>query len=54
MAGSRLLLTEHTAEVLADAGHGAGDIAKPVAAKSRRLSPGGVLVGSVEGGMNGY
>ena len=54
MAGSPPLLTDNTAEVLADAGHGAGAIATLVAAMSQRLSPGGALVGSVEGEMNGY
>ena len=53
VGGPPLLLTDHT-EVLAEAGHGAEEIATLVATESRRLFGRGVRVQSVEGAMNGY
>lgn len=49
----RCSLPSHT-EVLAEAGHGAEEIATLAAAESRRLFGRGVRVQSVEGEMNGY
>jgi len=53
VAGPPLLLIEHT-EVLAEAGHGAEEIATLAAAESRRLFGRGLRVQYVEGEMNGY